>query len=304
MRIIALLLFVAVARAVPFAKRAIGKPQGQSVGQLAPFPLYDVILAFGDFITESDNDTGYGGWVTNLANSFGHRMDVLNRGFSGLNTTAALGVVDRVFPVTQPLAQAGLLAGTLGSTPMDRRNGEFPGGTSGAMELCVLFFGTNDAVVSLSPQHVELDEYKQNMRQMVLLLQDPNSQYFSPRTRTIIVTPPPVNDAMADETTKSNPNFKYFRSKATKTYADAAIAVAQDFCLPYVDLHTEIVTLAAQAKASPDYKGKFSGYDAYLADGVHPNTAGNKLLYSLVMSTVNSTWPSFVQPISLPSPAN
>ncbi|MBA0662475.1 hypothetical protein Goklo_006585 [Gossypium klotzschianum] len=103
------------------------------------------IYLFGDFITESFGD---GGWGASLANHFSRTVDVVLRGYSGYNTRLALKVVDRVFPAAESSGAAAPLAVTV-------------------------FFGANDACLPDrygAFQHVPLDEYKRNLHSIVAYL--------------------------------------------------------------------------------------------------------------------------------------
>jgi hypothetical protein len=60
----------------------------------SPHPRPRIIL-FGDSLTEQAWKTG--GWACGLADLYGRRLDVINRGFSGYNTKFAVELLDDLF---------------------------------------------------------------------------------------------------------------------------------------------------------------------------------------------------------------
>ncbi|XP_006515241.1 isoamyl acetate-hydrolyzing esterase 1 homolog isoform X4 [Mus musculus] len=126
--------------------------------------LWPRVLLFGDSITQFSFQQG--GWGSLLADRLVRKCDVLNRGFSGYNTRWAKIILPRLI-----------------------RKG--PG-----MENPVavtIFFGANDSSLKDEnpKQHVPLDEYSANLRDMVQYLRSVDV----PRERVILITPPPLCEA-------------------------------------------------------------------------------------------------------------
>jgi lysophospholipase L1-like esterase len=97
------------------------------------------VVVFGDSITQHGYNSAISGWVAGLGNWWTRRVDVLNRGFSGYNSRwAKLMVHDAVIS-------------------------EDP-------HLVFIFFGANDAVDHRVLQHVPLEEYQDNLDEMVRLM--------------------------------------------------------------------------------------------------------------------------------------
>jgi lysophospholipase L1-like esterase len=93
------------------------------------------VLFFGDSITQHGFNPSEG-WISSLAYWWSRRVDILNRGFSGYNTKWGLSMIDKVVIAEQP-------------------------------DLVFVFFGANDAVDVQVTQHVPLEMFKQNMRQII-----------------------------------------------------------------------------------------------------------------------------------------
>ncbi|KAJ1934139.1 isoamyl acetate-hydrolyzing esterase [Linderina macrospora] len=179
----------------------------------------------------------------------------------------------------------------------------------------MIFFGANDAALPLSGQHVPLQTYKDNLRLMVDRIQDPLSENYSPNTRILLITPPPIGDKMWEETCRRYHHPVDRVNAVTKGYADTVTEVALEKNVPVVDLYGAIEGLVtmnrlknplvkAVADGSVDTSRKehvfglltdiaspYDGYEMYLADGLHLNRNGNKLLARLILTKVMSEWP-------------
>jgi hypothetical protein len=115
------------------------------------------LILFGDSITQASfTECGFGAHLSNL---YARRLDVLNRGFSGYNTRWAKHYLPDIFPTTTKAA------------------------------LIMVFFGANDAsLVTENPrQHVPVDEYGDNLRDICHYVQHMCGH------RLLLVTNPPVD---------------------------------------------------------------------------------------------------------------
>ncbi|KAJ2774760.1 isoamyl acetate-hydrolyzing esterase, partial [Coemansia nantahalensis] len=267
-------------------------PAAVAVPSTAGVPTFDVILAFGDSITQLGSDPQLGGYVARLADLYQRQMDVVNRGLSGYNSSLARSVVDQVFPVTQPMAAAGPALAKRGGSGsiLPNRQSSLPG-TAATVQLCILFFGANDAVDPPAPMHNPIDAYADNLRHFIGLLREPTSRHYSPKTRILIVTPPAVSDQMARETAKTMSVFRQVNSASTKRYAERAIAVAREAGVPYVDLNSAIEDKVKQLAAGA---GAYGGYERYLADGLHLTAGGYELVYDLIVAQIKAHWPEML----------
>ncbi|KAJ1744602.1 isoamyl acetate-hydrolyzing esterase, partial [Coemansia sp. RSA 1591] len=153
--------------------------------------------------------------------------------------------------------------------------------------------------------HVPLDEFYENLHKLVMLLRDPNSDYYSPDTRIVFITPPAVGDRMIEDVAGRNGYAPDRKNSVTKLYADAVKKVARKHDLPVVDIWTAIEDLVhgSASTDSPDCKTEsnvaendvpteeasvspFEGYEKYLLDGLHLNRSGNELLFKLIVSEI------------------
>ncbi|KAJ2482592.1 isoamyl acetate-hydrolyzing esterase [Coemansia sp. RSA 2131] len=152
-----------------------------------------------------------------------------------------------------------------------------------------------------------------------MLLRDPNSDYYSPDTRIMFITPPAIGDRMVEDVAKRNGYEPDRKNAVTKLYADAVKKVAKEHDLPVVDIWTAIEDLVRGSTSvdSPDCKTEnnvagfvesntaehdvptegastspFEGYEKYLLDGLHLSRSGNELLFRLIVSEIEKTWSS------------
>ncbi|KAJ2627090.1 isoamyl acetate-hydrolyzing esterase [Coemansia sp. RSA 1290] len=159
------------------------------------------------------------------------------------------------------------------------------------MDLLILFFGANDATIPSDRHSNPLEDYIKDLKYMISLIQDSDSANYSPDTRILMITPPPVGDKMVQALAEYRdiPVSKY--KNRTQQYAEAAIEVAKGAGLEYIDLFSELEKAVAKYQNSTGNASKYDGYDHYLIDGVHLNSNGNQVLFDLISQTINSTWP-------------
>ncbi|KAJ1744391.1 isoamyl acetate-hydrolyzing esterase [Coemansia sp. RSA 1086] len=222
------------------------------------YPTYDVLIAFGDSITQIGDDPDNSGYLTHLTRYYERQMDVLNRGFSGFNTSKART------------------------------------------------FGANDAQHKRYTGHNPISTYEADLRYFVWLLWSPESEYYSPNTRILFITPPATGNRMI-QAKRRKEYMPIVPNSQIKAYAEVVKKVATDVNTPYVDLYSAIESRVhsqkkrqAQLFDIPDSNNTFSartgaaeydGYDEFLVDGLHLNPAGNRLLFNLITATINQTWP-------------
>ena len=104
-----------------------------------------------------------------MQSTYSRRADVLSRGFSGYNTRHALDNLQSV------LIDCG--AGT---------------GRRGVL-FYTLWFGANDAALPGTRQHVPVEEYTSNIKNMVELIRAAHNDDASTQVPPIVlITPPPV----------------------------------------------------------------------------------------------------------------
>ncbi|KAJ2500985.1 isoamyl acetate-hydrolyzing esterase [Coemansia sp. RSA 1972] len=272
------------------------------------YPMYDVLLTFGDSMTQYGGDPQTGGYVAYLSEQYQRQMDVLNRGFSGYNTTVARQIIHSVLPkspfyMLEPSPNTtDTTSNTTSSTSANinintntiwpDRDDTFPNQT-GTLRICIFFFGANDASNETWHQHTPLDAYGDNLQYFASLLQSPSSEHYSPDTNIIFITPPPVNERMVEASARAGNLPAVFTNESARKYADMVKTVAERVNAPYVDLNARIEQMVANVRAQLQYNNTngFEGYDQYLIDGVHLNELGNRLLFTMIMQAIESNWP-------------
>ncbi|PVU90078.1 hypothetical protein BB559_004803 [Furculomyces boomerangus] len=268
----------------------------------------DLILTFGDSITEFGSLVDNSGWVLQLSSYYNRKFDVLNRGFAGYNTKIAKKVFFNLFPKNSD------------SLPDKKTNIELDSYDSlykifdqqlqtkspAVIKLVTIFFGANDATTTDFPQHVPLDEYKQNIIDMVNHIKDPASEYYMPETKVILITPPPICEAMwgAKLLELGYPTTNRTNERA-KMYADALIEVGETLNVPVINLWKEFMQKIEELRSNHDpnnptenfenniESGKF-GFDRFLYDGLHPNSGGNDLIFNSLKKTIAENYPDLV----------
>jgi isoamyl acetate esterase len=129
------------------------------------------------------------------------------------------------------------------------------------------FLGANDACLPPSPQEIPLDKFISNLEWMVQALRSPSSDYYSPWTRIILFTPPPVQVvtrgrvlAERDPPRENDRDFDH-----SKKYAEATKELAARLKVPVVDAWESIWKAAGE---------KEEGLTPFLSDGLHLTDEG------------------------------
>lgn len=113
--------------------------------------------------------------------------------------------------------------------------------------------GANDAVLPGCRQHVPLDRFKANLSHLIGMIQSPSSPWYSPDTRIVLITAPPIIPADRERTMISR--WREFGSVGdppkpdrdplvTKQYSDAAVEAAKTAGVEVVDAWNAVVETA------------------------------------------------------------
>ena len=100
--------------------------------------------------------------------------------------------------------------------------------------MVVLTLGANDSTNPGEAQHVPLDDYKRNLQHLVRLVKDPKSTYYSPDTKIVMITPPPIIGALQQTRNPAN----------TKQYVEGCLEVGTQENVPVVNLYEAIIEAA------------------------------------------------------------
>lgn len=202
------------------------------------------IILFGDSITQQSFSSG--GWGSGLADNFSRKADILNRGYGGYNTRWALFLLHHIFPL-QGLADPPVAA--------------------------TIFFGANDAALlgrNSERQHVPIEEYKENLRKIVLHLKK-----CSPTMLVVLITPPPIDEEGRMEYAQSVYGEKAMKlpertNETAGEYANQCVSLAEELGVPSINLWSKM-------QNTDGWQRK------YLSDGLHLTPEGNAVVYKEVV---------------------
>ncbi|KAK3700558.1 hypothetical protein LTR37_015886 [Vermiconidia calcicola] len=247
----------------------------------------DQFILFGDSITQqsfsqngpvegsSPQTPGAGFFGPALTDAYVRKLDVINRGMSGYNTTQALKILPQAIPSPE---HAGV-------------------------RFLTIFFGANDARLPNTPsdpqQHVPLDKFKENLRAIA------THQCVKPHkdVRIILITPPPVEERVnikADEAKLPGLGPMFRRSVAeTARYAQAVRALGWELNLPVLDIWGAMMKKARYNGSGLENEALVGSRDApeskvlqeFLHDGLHFSRSAYVLLYKELMELIEQTWP-------------
>ena len=237
----------------------------------------DQFILFGDSITaqsfSQDNSVGFFGPA--LSNAYVRRLDVINRGFNGYNTTQALEILPRFIPAPQ----------------------------HARVRFLTIFFGANDARLPNTPggpdQHVPLDVFERNLRKIAT---NPAIDEHK-GIRIVLVTPPPVDERKlraADQQRDLETGSTTTRTaRTTARYAQVVRDLSDELRLPVLDIWSAMIRNAGFHIGAIDYSAFPGSMDAprsetlqsYLHDGLHFTFLAYKLLYEELMKVIAERWP-------------
>jgi len=223
-----------------------------SIGMAAN--IYDSILLFGDSITEEG--WAAGGLAQRLAEAYGGRMDVINRGLGGYNSEWGLTVFQELFATKE--AQRSLPT----------------------VRLLTIWWGANDSVLPGEAQHVGIAKFAENLHTTISMVTSPTSPYYSPHTRIILITPPPVNPNQWPEGPEDPLNVR--NNLNTEAYVRRVVDVAKE---------TEVEVVDAWGLFWEKADGNEERLAPYLSDGLHLTAAGNEVVFNEIMAKIKSKYP-------------
>ncbi|KAK9709120.1 isoamyl acetate-hydrolyzing esterase [Basidiobolus ranarum] len=216
------------------------------------------IVLFGDSITQYSFNEELKGWGAALEHRYARKLDVVNRGFSGYNTAWA----KHIFPQILPVSKDGV---------------EVP------FELVTIFFGANDAALPSSPQHVPLEQYQQNLRELINMIHSPESKYYSPNTRILLITPPPLDETAWEKHCLEGGRTLDRNAETTYSYVIGCSKVGEEMDIPVVNLW--------QLINEDIFENESELIDYLLDDGLHLNSVGNDVLTVGILDAIKKFWP-------------
>jgi lysophospholipase L1-like esterase len=166
----------------------------------------------------------------------------LNRGFSGYNTDWALPILRQLLPTVQEQQEQ-----------------------ASSIPLMTIFFGANDAALPFSPQHVPLDRFKANTKAMIDMIKNPESKFYNPKMRLILITPPPINEAQWGKRCQEQGERLNRTNTAARAYAECIMEVGRETSVPVADIWSRLMD-----KVDVEHRD----LSEYLLDGLHLNGNG------------------------------
>lgn len=137
---------------------------------------------------------------------------------------------------------------------------------------CVtIFLGANDCCLSTSDQYVPVDEFQQNLENMIDILEGRGID----RQKIVFITPPIYFHSIFEAASINDGDGIPLRSEERqKIYAEAMLELGQKLCVSVVDAYSAFAA---------DGRG-----DELFCDGLHFSPAGSDLLYSLVVKPIEA----------------
>lgn len=139
------------------------------------------------------------------------------------------------------------------------------------VRLLTIWFGANDAVLPGFRQHVPISRFSENLTTMVRAIRTPESPWYSPETKIILITPPPIHvpSMRADmQVTREFDN--------TKAYADEVKKIGEAEGVPVVDAWTGVWDAAGRDREA---------VKAFFTDGLHLGKAGYEVSQTVELNS-------------------
>ncbi|POM57695.1 Isoamyl acetate-hydrolyzing esterase [Phytophthora palmivora] len=216
-------------------------------------PLF---LFVGDSLTEQGIDPSVNGWITLLQYQYSRSCDIITRGLSGYNTRWYL-------KYAMPIILEEIYSRAYTPT------------------FITVWLGTNDHALangSDPERHVPLDQYKTNLIRIIR-----GFQAFAPDSNFFLITPSHIDDSVREKYAADRSDEK--RGLADRTnamareYAKACVETAIYLDIPVFDLHTYFNVMSEATR------------NAFLIDGLHLNSKGNRIVSDQVIGMIESNFP-------------
>jgi len=157
-----------------------------------------------------------------------------------------------------------------------------------------VFFGANDAVLPGQLQHIPLEEYRKNLKS--ILMHQALKQHD---TKFVLITPPPICEYMTqeDDASKGKPEIQRLAAN-TKKYVEVVLSVGKDMKVPTVNLWGAFMQYAGGWEEGKPFAGSKEippneKLQSLLRDGLHLNPKGYEVMYDAVMKTIREAYPEY-----------
>lgn len=130
-------------------------------------------------------------------------------------------------------------------------------------DIIIISLGTNDAgvLIDINENQVSIDDFTDNIKSLL----EKSKKYTD---NIVIVCSIPVNESVC------NPwrNKLLYLNEEIKKYNSKAVELAKEYNVKYIDLFD---------------KFKNDNYKELLHDGLHPNSAGHKLMFDIIKNNLD-----------------
>lgn len=140
------------------------------------------------------------------------------------------------------------------------------------VRLLTIWFGANDACLPEFRQHVPISRFSENLSAMVRAIRGPESPCYSPETRVLFITPPPIHVHSMRADLQPTRTFE-----TTESYAEEVRKVGKRESVPIVDAWSKIWEAARKDKEA---------VKEFFIDGLHLNANGYKVSASDQKATI------------------
>ncbi|GAA5994136.1 hypothetical protein JCM11641_003833, partial [Rhodosporidiobolus odoratus] len=202
---------------------------------------------------------GENGLAASIAAEYTRKLDVMNRGLSGYNTRWAVPCLKEWLP---------------------KKDSDEP-----KTQLMTIWLGANDSALPGEPQHVPIDDYTSNLREIISLIRSPTSPYHSPSASLILITPPPIYppDWAIVRASRGLPDRPDREQSNTKAYAEAVKRLGEEEGVPVVDAYSAIWDAAG---------GKEGNLKPFFTDGLHLKVKGYEFVVEGVKRVIAEHYPA------------
>lgn len=222
-------------------------------------------IALGDSITQNgDLLSPELGYLTLLRHTYIRKADIINRGYSGYNS-------ELLYHTVQQSIQNNIWnINNMDQSPV----------------VYTIMIGTNDAVLpKTSTQHIPLLQYKANVVSLIGLLKSYHRNN-SQSCFIVLITPPYTEPWRWAKYCQIKHNLTELppiqrSAEHTEQYVDMLIDIASQQNLPCINLY--VLTQSNHNSTDVD--------NIYLSDGLHLSSAGNHLLYTMIIDVINKNHP-------------
>lgn len=212
------------------------------------------IVLLGDSITQFSFSVDQGGWGAALADWYSRKADVINRGFSGYNSSWILTMLPNLFPREMP-----------------------------PISLVTVFLGANDSVSESSDQHVPLALYRSNLIAIVEYI-----TALHPSAHILLITPPRVNSELWPS--RSIEQVSRYADVVRELCTSSTISGTSSSDVPSTSTSTITSSTAPHLHLVDLWTGKYNinpSPDAGdLVDGLHLARGGNKKVFGAIRNVI------------------